>query len=66
MDIKEATVFELMKEVENRMESEPMCTMLARLLIVFSHQSKQREMTFLDDAGVVTVNPIIRLKEELN
>jgi len=66
MDIKEATVFDLMKEVENRMESEPMCNMFARMLIVFSHQSKQSEMTFVDDAGVVTVNPTIRLREELN
>ncbi len=66
MNIKDASVFDLMKEVENRMESEPMCNMFARMLITFSHQSKQREMTFVDDAGVVTVNPTIRLKKELN
>lgn len=66
MNIKDASVFDLMKEVETRMESESMCNMFARMLITFSHQSKQREMTFVDDAGVVTVNPTIRLKKELN
>jgi hypothetical protein len=66
MDIKDASVFDLMSEVENRMEAEPMCTMIARMLIVFSHKRKRGELTFSDDAGVVTVSPIIRPREELN
>lgn len=55
-----------LRALEDRVGTEEVCKLAARLLITYAHRRRNGEIQFEDDSGVVTVKPIIRPREQLN